>query len=113
MRVRFFEVNPRSLGFVLRCDQLPAILSVDPGSGQLAAHPADGQPICRLEDVGGQLRYECMSDGDTTLVNDAPLATGPLLPGDRIEIEGHRYVVSYERTSSDPLPEARYRVKPR
>lgn len=110
MRVRFFEVDGAACGCVLRCDQLPALLGVDRESGRLEENPAGVEPVCRLDDMEGQLLYECLSLAATTLVNNSPLSSGPLLPGDCLSIGGRRFIVSYERTADGPLPETRFRV---
>jgi hypothetical protein len=110
MRVRFYEVGDGTVGFVLRCDSFPVVLGVDPPTGRLTPKVRTENPVCRLEDAGGQILFEGLDEQHPVLVNDAPLACGPLHPGDHLSLDGHRYVVSYEQTTTaDPL-DARYRL---
>jgi hypothetical protein len=110
MRVRFYEVGDEAVGFVLRCDEFPVLLGQSDPAGQLTDDPRMEHPVCRLDDVGGQIQFEGLDERHPVLVNDAPLACGPIQPGDHLSVEGHRYVVSYEQmTASDPY-EVRYRL---
>ena len=110
MRVRLYEMGDGAVGFVFRCDEFPALLGIDESNGRLSMGPAPRQPICRLDDIGGQLVFRCVDVEHPPLVNDAPLMTGPLLPGDQLLVQGHRYIVSYEKTAEPPAPEARFRI---
>ncbi len=110
MRVRLYEMGDGAVGFVFRCDEFPALLGVDEANGRLSSGAAPRQPICRLDDIGGQLVFRCVDAERPPLVNDAPMMTGPLLPGDQLLVEGRRYIVSYEQTAEPPLPEARFRL---
>ena len=110
MRVRLYEVGDSSVGFVLRCDQLPLELGVEEQSGRLHPRTPAEPALCRLADDHGQLVFERLDADHAVLVNDAPLASGPLAPGDQLAIEGHRYVVSYEQLGTAAAQESRYQL---
>lgn len=109
MRVRLYEVGSKSVGVVL-IDEFPTSLAMT-DDGQVKTRSSDPYEICRLEDIGGQIFLKAR-DGESELeVNNSPLEEGPLLPGDRLRMRGHDFLVSYEATSDrDPRP-ARYRIQ--
>lgn len=108
MRVRFFEVGAKTHAAVLRCDEFPTGLGLDE-DGQLTSLDPDSDPVCVVDDLGGQLTFRLKACSADALVNNAPLEQGPLLPGDQLALRGRRYVVSYERTADVPPPEPLYR----
>lgn len=110
MRVRLYEVGDSTVGFVLRCDEFPVLLGLDEPSGRLTPRIRSESPVCRLDDVGGEIVFEGLDAQRPVLVNNAPLACGALHPGDQLSLQGHRYVVSYEQTNSVEPLEARYRL---
>ncbi len=110
MRVRLYEVGDGMVGLVLRCDQFPVTLGVQEPGGRLIPDNSAEHAVCRLDDAGGQILFEGLDTLAPILVNDAPLARGPLHPGDQLSLAGHRYVVSYEQMAATNPCEERYRL---
>ncbi|SFH71776.1 hypothetical protein [Planctomicrobium piriforme] len=108
MRVRLYEVGARSVGVVM-IDEFPAGLALDP-NGRLHSEQ-EAESICKLEDVGGQIFLKARCACSELAVNDAPLEEGPLMPGDRLFLRGHQYLVSYEQTSRNGSRPARFRIQ--
>ena len=110
MRVRLYELGARSAAVVFHIDNFPATLNLT-DSGEVTHRPMPGRPVCRLEDIGGQILFRAVaSDDPVAHVNEAPLESGPLMPGDRLLVGERKYLVSYERTSGSPPPESRFRL---
>lgn len=109
MRVRLYEIGTSSVGFVVRFDELPVVLTLDE-AGELHVGEPVGKPLCQFEDFGGQLMLRTDDPHLEMDVNDAPLESGPVMPGDRLRVGQRRFLVSYERTADAPQPISRYRI---
>lgn len=107
MRVRLFEIGGPHGGVVV--DKFPATLTMGE-DGAVRDEFVSGKPLCRLEDCDGQILFESLDSDETPAVNELELQFGPLMPGDRLSVGSHCYVVSYERTCTSPPPEPRYRI---
>ncbi|MFV0445006.1 MAG: hypothetical protein ACK5Q5_15640 [Planctomycetaceae bacterium] len=108
MRVRFYKLGDNTVGEPLRCDVFPLMLGLEAPGSRLQTQSAE--PVCRIDDAGGQLLFEGLDDEHTVLVNGDPLASGPLKPGDHLSVDGLEYVVSYEQTGDRAEVESRYRL---
>ncbi|MFG0334581.1 MAG: hypothetical protein ACF8TS_14590 [Maioricimonas sp. JB049] len=108
MRVRLFVVGTGNRSDALHLEQFPTRLATTP-DGALTLDPVEpGEPLCDLDDVDGNLVLRDRSDQHRTLVNGLPMASGPLLPGDRLQLGSKQVIVSYERTTRRAPPEAVY-----
>lgn len=110
MRVRLYEVVDSSVGVVLRFDEFPVHFSKDEALG-LTRTAESEQHLFSIDENDGQLQFEAADSEDSPLVNDAPLESGPLMPGDRLSVADREFIVSYERTSRREAPPARYRIQ--
>lgn len=109
MRVRLYEMGSKSVG-VVYIEQFPTELGLTE-DGQLSSRNESGPRLCSLEEQGGQIILRAGSDDAEVEVNDAPLAEGPLLPGDRLRLRDHRYLVSYELTTNSGALPTRFRIQ--
>lgn len=93
VRVRFIPIGRDARSWVV-VDQLPFEL------GQLG-HVDDGESVEGIvTNVGGTLVLETPFPDPRIRVNGLPMHYGPLMPGDRLTIGDHEFVVSYERTTA-------------
>ncbi len=107
MRVRIYEVGEsRSVG-VHYLDEFPCTLNVDAQGGLTAV----GTPVCRLENLGGEILYKSLTEKVSMSVNNAPLESGPLEPGDRLSFGSRRFMISYERTATQTSSFPKYRLQ--
>lgn len=108
MRVRFFEVGKPN-GTAVYIERFPVRLALSEEGGILAEHDA-ALALCELEEVDGHLMFHCGEDEHDMAVNGAPLQEGPLLPGDKLQVRGRSYLVSYESAAA-PVMSSRFRIQ--
>ncbi len=109
MRVRLYELGTRTVGVVL-IDDFPVSLKIDSEGRLLSCREESG--LCDLENCGGQLVFRSPNDHVDVAVNNIPLQEGPLRPGDRLNVCGHQFLVSYEQSSSRYRGPIRNRILP-
>ncbi|QDU37953.1 hypothetical protein Mal4_22720 [Maioricimonas rarisocia] len=108
MRVRLFVVGTGNRSDVIHLEQFPSTLATA-ADGELTLDPGEPrQTLCDLDEVDGNLVLRDRDDKHRTLVNGLPMASGPLLPGDRLQLGSQQVIVSYERTTPLAPPEAVY-----
>lgn len=106
MRARFLPLNGSTNGDVVRVDTFPAVVSLDDSGCVCVNGKAASVRLCLLDENAGNLIIKDQADGEAAAVtvNELPLAHGPLMPGDRLQLGSHKFVVSYERVTSTPPP---------
>ena len=109
MRVRLYEVGAATVGVML-IDEFPASLELGE-NGEVLPRCKSDAGVCRLEDIGGQLVLRTRAEFQELAVNDAPLEEGPLMPGDRLRLGNHQYLVSYEQTTLARSYPQRFRIQ--
>ena len=108
MRVRLFVVGTGRRADVIHLEHFPSVLAEAPNGVLSADVDGDRRTLCELDEVDGHLMLRDRDDEHHTLVNGLPMASGPLLPGDRLKVGSKEVVVSYERTSHFDPPEPVY-----
>lgn len=109
MRLRLYGVGSAAQGAIFRIDQFPAALTLDDG-GQLITRSETRMATCLLEDVGGQILIRANGAEQQVGINGAEIESGPLMPGDSLELGKQRFIVSYERTASERPPSVQVRI---
>jgi hypothetical protein len=100
MRLRLFPVGPNGVGVPAILDQFPAQV---PGHGTRRlfddCSEKDGYLIEEVDDTF----FLVDADGiESAQVNGQPTRLSALMPGDRVCISNHEFIVSYERLSQTP-----------
>jgi hypothetical protein len=112
MRVRLFTLGQYPADRILWLDSFPVTLSED-ASGAVRAGVCDaGHPLCVLDEQDGNLVFVRHDPGICARVNADPIERGGLAPGDVLSVGDREFLVSYERTTSRPLPRRKYHIAP-
>lgn len=109
MRVRFFEVGKPN-GSAVYIERFPVRLALS-AEGKICPLAGDQRGLCELDEIDGQLVFHCGEDHEELAVNGAPLEQGPLLPGDKLQMRGRSYLVSYESAAPVPVMSSRFRIQ--
>ena len=110
MRVRLFRLGEEWDGDVLRLEDFPVTL-VEGQGGQITSDGRSaGKPLCTFGERHGNLVLLDHEPSEEIRLNAAPVESGGLKPGDLIDVGERHFLVSYERTTSHPLPPPRYRI---
>ena len=109
MRVRLYELGTMSRESAFRFDRFPVTLCIS-SDGDVDYGDHGSPAACELIDIGGQIVIQVPYADMPVEVNDALLESGPLMPGDRLCLGKHEYLVSYERTAVERPPSVRCRI---
>jgi hypothetical protein len=110
MRVRLFTLGQDGADRILWLDSFPITLSEDEAGSVRAGECEAGRPLCVLDEQDGNLVFVRHNPGVCALVNADPIERGGLAPGDVLSVGERRFLVSYERTTSRPLPRRKYHI---
>lgn len=110
MRVRLFRLGDEWFGEILRLEDFPVTLVEDRSGHVSSAETSAGRPLCTLGERHGHLVLLSYEPSEDIRLNASPLESGGLKPGDLIDIGERQFLVSYERTTSHPLPSPKYRI---
>jgi hypothetical protein len=110
MRVRLFCLGEPWVGQILWLDSFPVTLSEDVEGLLHTGSAGIGNPLCVLDEQHGNLVF-CRHDPPIAAsVNSDPLEQGGLAPGDVLTVGDRQFLISYERTTSHPLPRRKYQI---
>ena len=110
MRVRLFRLGESCAGDVIRIESFPVTLYEDHSGAIQAGWGHEGDYLCVLDEQHGNLVLVEHDEAEEARINDAPVESGGLNAGDIFSIGDRQFMVSYERTTSHPLPQPRYRI---
>lgn len=110
MRVRLFRLGEPWIGEVLRVEEFPVLLIEDDKGVVRPGQSGEGIPLCVLDEQHGNLVLLPQALSELLSINESVVESGGLKPGDILSAGERQFMVSYERTTSHPLPPRRFRI---
>jgi len=97
MHVRLYEIGSNRSPRVIYIDEFPSTICLDALDG-LESGTNSKEHQVKIDEVDGQLIVDYPPSGEARYVlSNNRSEFEPLMPGDRINIASHQFVVSYDR----------------